>query len=132
MKNNLKKVFVGVLCLIGASTIVLIVTGLVLDVSTFDETSGGYEYPYSGWTGSPIDFTEAHTTSAGMYQPGYVANLYINCSTGMVTYDLLKIVHGSFREFSDRAKVVHKPQLACQERGFDTSSWDAVNAPLVL
>ncbi|MDZ4670960.1 MAG: hypothetical protein SH821_08825 [Phototrophicales bacterium] len=36
------------------------------------------------------------------------------------------IVCGDFREFSDRAKVVHQPQVTCRALGFDTSQWDSI------
>ena len=82
------------LALIGALALVYFATGVAADVATFDETSGGYEYPYAGWTGTPIDYSQAYTTSDGLLQPGRIIDLYINCRTGMISYSVLGIFEG--------------------------------------
>ncbi len=128
-QNPVLKFITRLLAAIGALTLVFIVTGLAVDISEFDETSGGYEYPYTGWTGTTIDYSEMFFTSEGMYKRGRVIELYVNCETGMISWSLFGIVRGDFREFSDRAKVVHQPQVTCRELGFDTSAWDTIDDP---
>ena len=123
------KIIIRTLTTVGSITVILLVIGLFLDFSKFDQTSGGYEYPYSGWTGAPINFADSYTTPEGMYRPGYVVDLYIDCSTGQLTFNVLKMTRVDFRALSDRAKVIHKPQLVCKERGFNTSSWDSIDDP---
>jgi hypothetical protein len=111
---------------VGLITVASLVIGAGIDVASFDRTSGGYEYPYEGWSGTPIDFDEWYTTADGMYQKGRVIDLYADCSTGMVSWSVLGMPTIEWREFSDRAKAVHEPQVACEERGFDTSVWDGI------
>jgi len=33
---------------------IYLIIGLVIDVTTFDQTKGGYEPPYEGWTGTQL------------------------------------------------------------------------------
>jgi hypothetical protein len=114
---------------LGVAAALYLITGLAVDVREFDETTGGYEYPFTGWTGTPIDYSGTYTTNDGLYKRGRVIELYFNCETGMVSYSLLGLIRGDWREFSDRAKVVHQPQVACRERGFDTSAWGFIDDP---
>jgi hypothetical protein len=39
---------------IGVLATGLLMTGLYLDISSFEQTSGGYEAPYSGVSGAPL------------------------------------------------------------------------------
>jgi hypothetical protein len=95
----------------------LLVGGLVADGLSFDRTSGGYEPPYTGYTGEPIDREAAHVTGEGFFKDGYVLDLYVDCTTGMVSFE----VYGrrwEWRELSGRALVVHRPAEACESEGF--------------
>jgi len=102
------------------------------EVSTIDQTSGGYEYPFEGWSGTPIDYNAWYATSDGLFSDGRAADLHINCTTGRLTISVLSTIDVPFRDFSDRAKVVHQPQMTCRERGFDTAAWDDIDDPLNL
>ena len=94
-----------------------------MDVMNFDRTSGGYEYPYEGWSGETIDFSAMYQTKEGLYKNGYVIDLFFNCNTGLVTWEIFGLLKGKFRKVSERAMVVHKPQDECKARGFNPSSW---------
>lgn len=97
-----------------------IVGGFVIDVLSFDGTSGGYEPPYTEYSGQPIDWdAETFTTLTGMVKPGYVVDFYLDCTSGMISLELFNLVTIEYREVSDRAIAVHQPQDACRERGFD-------------
>ena len=88
------------------------------DGLSFDRTSGGYEPPYTDdYTGEPIDWEAAHLTEEGFFKEGYVVDLYVDCTSGMVSFE----VYGSrwdWRELSGRALAVHKPAEACEIEGF--------------
>lgn len=128
-RNPILRGFTGLLAVVGLATIIYLVAGLAVDISEFDQTSGGYDYPFDGWTGTPVDYSEMFITPEGMYKRGRVIDLYFNCETGMISYSFLSLGRGDFREFSDRAKAVHQPQIACQEFGFDTSTWGTIDDP---
>lgn len=100
----------------------LLTIGTVADVRSFDRTSGGYNYPYTGVNGDPLDWGAMEQTEDGFHQDGHVFDIDYNCRTGMITWNVGPF-SGDFRTFSERAIVVHRPQDACQARGFDTSSW---------
>jgi hypothetical protein len=99
---------------------VLFIAGLILDVQAFDRTSGGYEPPYTDYTGTPIDWTLADGTATGMAQRGRVMNILIDCSSGMITFEVFK-VRIPYRELSPRALAIHQPREACLQRGFSPS-----------
>ena len=103
--------------------ILALVLGLVADIRSFDRTSGGYEYPFEGWSGETIDFTVMYQTNEGLYKSGYVIDLFFNCNTGLITWEIFGLLKGEFRKVSERAIVVHKPQDECKARGFNTSAW---------
>lgn len=127
-----QRVFEGlktVFSVIGLLFSLWFVASLVLDLLEVDQTSGGYEYPYQGWTGSPIDYTQWYTTQAGMFNRGRVIDQHLDCTSGQLLISILGVVHFDFRPFSDRAKVVHQPQVSCWQRGFDTSLWDSIEDP---
>lgn len=97
-----------------------VVTGLVLDIASFDRTSGGYEPPYTDYTGEPIDWdNETYVTNTGMVGTGYVLDIHVDCTNGMISFEVLSVATVNYRELSDRAIAVHGPREACQERGFE-------------
>lgn len=103
---------------IGFAAVVLLTIGLWLDISDFDNTNGGYKAPYEGVTGEPVDWFAMDKTPTGIAKRGYVVNVLVDATTGMITFELFgwKI---PFREFSERALVVHKPREAFIALGFD-------------
>lgn len=116
--RRLGRVCVYVFAAFGLAIAVLLVGGSVADFRNFDRTSGGYEPPYTDFTGEPIDWNSTYTTSAGMFGDGYVIDIHINCTTGMVSPEVFN-QRFDWREFSERAIVVHEPREACEQRGFD-------------
>lgn len=112
--TGLKRVFL----VLGALLTGLLLTGLFLDFASFDRTKGGYEAPYTGYTGEPTDWSIADLTATGMARRGYVVTLLVNCTTGMISVEVFK-QQFDFRVFSPRAIAVHKPREACRERGFE-------------
>ncbi len=96
----------------------LIMIGLIADFASFDRTKGGYEPPYTGYTGAPTDWSVADRTAQGMARRGFVTTMLVNCTTGMIGVEVFK-QEINFRVFSPRALAVHKPREACRERGFD-------------
>jgi len=114
---RLVRAAVPAFAVIGLLAVVGLVVGLVADYSSFDRTSGGYEAPYSGWTGTPIDWTTADVSKAGFRKQGYVMDVAVNCTTGMITFELFGARY-DYRAFSARAIAVHKPREACTAQGF--------------
>ncbi|MEM6528799.1 MAG: hypothetical protein AAF653_10935, partial [Chloroflexota bacterium] len=78
------------------------------------------------------DYDSWYTTDEGIFFDARAADLHINCTTGRLVISFLSTVNVNFRDFSDRAKVVHQPQMTCQRLGFDTSGWDNIDDPLGL
>jgi len=111
------------LSLIGVLTILALVLGLFMDVNSADNTQGGYEYPFEGWSGTPIDFSAMYQTKEGLFKKGYVVDQLFNCNAGLITWEVFGVIKGEFRLFSERAIVVHKPQDECKVRGFNPNSW---------
>ena len=112
-----RRLAVGVLAVLGFVLTALVLGGLVADGLSFDRTSGGYEPPYTDYTGEPIDWEATHVTEEGFFKDGYVLDLYVDCTTGMVSFE----VYGQrwdWRELSGRALVVHRPAEACEREGF--------------
>ena len=108
---------VGAFAVLGLALAAMLVGGVIADGLSFDRTSGGYEPPYTGYTGEPIDWEAAHVTEEGFFKDGYVLDLYVDCTTGMVSFE----VYGrrwDWRELSGRALVVHGPAEACRAEGF--------------
>jgi len=103
--------------IIGFAAVALLTVGLWLDVRGFDSTSGGYEAPYEGVTGDPVDWFAMDRTPTGIAKRGYVVNVLVDATTGMITFEAFgqKI---PFRRFSGRALVVHKPREAFIAMGF--------------
>lgn len=119
----------AVLAVIGAVTVLALTLATVVGVRDADRTSGGYEYPYQGWTGTPIDYASWYLTAEGLFWPGPVVDQALDCTTGQLTLQVFGLADIQFRPLSDRAKVVHQPQVACRDRGFDTRQWDAIDDP---
>lgn len=94
------------------------IAGIVADVRGFDPTRGGYEPPYTNYTGNPIDWSSVETTRTGMRKAGYVIDVTVDCTSGMMSFEVLGLTF-PFRTFSERALVVHRPREACTERGFN-------------
>ena len=102
----------------GAVLLILLVAGILQDAGNFDRTRGGYEPPYVGYTGEPTDWSVLDLTTSGMAWRGRVVNLLVDCTSGMMHFELYGLAV-PFREFSSRAIAVHKPREACAERGFE-------------
>lgn len=105
------------LAVLGLVLTTILSTGLILDLSGFDRTRGGYAPPYEGWTGEPIDWSATDVTGEGMARRGYVTTLLVDCTTGMVEVEVFRR-RIPFRTLSERAIVVHRPREACVARGF--------------
>lgn len=116
IRNTLTRAFSA----FGAVAAILLLAGFVQDVRSFDGTSGGHEPPYTDYTGEPIDWAGLDITGDGMAYRGHVVNVLIDCTSGMMSFELFKLTV-PFRAFSARALAVHKPREACQARGFQTA-----------
>lgn len=128
-RSRLARAAVGALALVGAVTLLALVVGTVVGVRDADRTDGGYTYPYDGWTGTPIDYGSWYLTDEGLFRPGPIVDQALDCTSGQLTLQVFGLVDIEFRPLSDRAKVVHQPQVACRDRGFDTSTWDDIDDP---
>jgi|TARA_B110000967_G_scaffold202236_1_gene240745 hypothetical protein len=113
----------SIFSVVGIFAILALALGLFADIRSADSTKGGYEYPFTGWSGKTIDFSAMYQTSDGLYKSGYVVDQFFNCNTGMISWEILGVIKGEFRKFSERAIVVHKPQNECKARGFNSDSW---------
>ncbi len=49
------KTVINIFAIVGVCLVLLIATGLYLDIKQMDRTEGGYEAPFVGVTGKPID-----------------------------------------------------------------------------
>jgi hypothetical protein len=96
---------------------IVIVTGIVLDFRDFDRTKGGYEPPYEGVVGEPINWDRMDLTSTGLVKRGYIINVHLHGTTGMLSFEIFKM-KWDFRVVSGRAIAVHKPREALIRRGF--------------
>ena len=128
-RSRLARAAVGTLALIGAVTVLALAVGTVVGVRDADRTEGGYTYPYDGWTGTPIDSGSWYLTDKGLFWPGPIVDQSLDCTSGQLTLKVFGLVDIEFRPLSDRAKVVHQPQVACRDSGFDTSAWDGIDDP---
>lgn len=100
-----------------ALALLALVAGALADIRSFDRTRGGYEPPYTGFTGEPIDWSGVETTATGMLRRGWVIDTLADCTSGMITGRIFGLSI-PFRPFSERAIIVHRPREACLERGF--------------
>ena len=108
---------VRLLALIGALLLFALVVGVGKDFASFDRTTGGYEPPYTEYAGEPIDWDDSDISGEGFSRRGRVVNTLLNCTTGMISFQIYGQVF-DFRPVSPRAIAVHKPREACQQRGF--------------
>jgi hypothetical protein len=106
-----------VIVFVALVTVLLVATGAALDYRSFDRTRGGYEPPYEGWTGTPIDWGTTERTEHGFRQRGYVVSAHLDCTSGMLTFEVGPFSI-DFRTVSARAIAVHQPQAACEAEGF--------------
>jgi hypothetical protein len=102
------------------TAVIIILTSIIYnDAQQFDTTQGGYSYPYSDYTGSPYNFNTFELNSVGFRKTdGLILEFQINCTTGMIT-GFLGPIAIDYRVISERAIMIHKPQVACKEKGFN-------------
>lgn len=113
-------IFLACIGLIGS----LYIIGAALnDIGGFDRTRGGYEPPYTGYTGTPIQRDEIALEGELVVMRGRVIDSEMSCTTGAWSFNLLGFSI-PYRTVSERALVVHQPQAFCRENGFDTAGWD--------
>ena len=105
------------LAAVGSIALVLLVAGVIADYRSFDRTSGGYDPPYTGWTGTPIDWSEADRTAEGFRLNGRVLSYRLHCTTGTITFELYGFSF-DYRTVSERAIAVHRPREACRAQSF--------------
>ena len=70
-----------------------------------------------------INFSPIYQINDGIFRSSYAADQVFNCKTGMIGWQILGSIKGEFRPFSERAIVIHKPQVECRVRGFNLDSW---------
>lgn len=102
--------------LLGLLLPALLLAGAVADLLAFDRTRGGYAPPYQDVVGPPIDWTALDRTNGGFLRRGYVVDLLLDCSSGMISFEAFGLAV-PFRELSPRALAVHRPREACIEQG---------------
>lgn len=107
------------LALFGALMLVVIALGVIADIRSFDETRGGYEPPYTGFTGEPIDWRRLYRGPEGFVKRGHVIDVLVNCETGMISLSVFGL-EWQWRQVSPRALAVHRPREACQQVGYVT------------
>jgi hypothetical protein len=114
---SVRRAVLYIFAVVGVIASVVAGVGLALDIGSFDRTRGGYEPPYTDFTGTPIDFSQLDQTATGMAYRGYVVNTLIDCRRGMIAFEVFKR-QIRWRAFSPRAIAVHQPREACEARGF--------------
>lgn len=108
-----------IIAIVSAALVLYVVVGLAVDIGNFDRTSGGYEPPYEGWTGTPTNWDAFDKTPEGFGLRGVVLDTYVNCTTGMISVRVLHLYRVNVRPLSERALKVHKPRKACYKHGFE-------------
>jgi hypothetical protein len=116
--RRLRNVLVYGLATLGVLFALLLSVGVLADYRNFDRTEGGYEPPYTDYTGEPIDWSQAYATPTGMFTNGRVLDTHVNCTTGMISFEVFG-QRFDWRELSPRALAVHDPRSACEELGFE-------------
>lgn len=109
---------IAILAVIGFITITCGIVGAVIDVLTFDQTKGGYEYPYEGWTGNPVDWDRLDITETGLVKRGYSLDVFVHGESGMISFGFLGMKF-DWQTFSERALKVHQPREALIRKGFE-------------
>ncbi len=112
------KTLIIIFALIGLITIIFGVAGVAIDALTFDQTKGAYTYPYEGWTGQAVDWDSMDITTTGLVKRGYVIDIFVNGTTGMISFGWMGM-KVDWQTFSDRALKVHQPREGLKRRGFD-------------
>ena len=92
--------------LTGLTLVLIIIAGIYLDIQGFDQTKGGYEPPFIGVIGKPVDWDRMDLTSSGLTKRGYVINVLVNGTTGMISFEIFK-QKIDWQVFSERALIVH-------------------------
>jgi len=108
---------IKIFALLGLCFLSLFIIGLYLDINNFDRTKGGYEAPYSGITGEPVDWASMDLTATGLVKRGHVVNVIVNGTSGMISFEIFKI-KVDWQVLSNRALIAHKPREALIKRGF--------------
>ena len=106
------------LATVGAVAMMLFVIGFWFDFQDFDRTRGGYEPPFEGVEGEPVNWFALDRTPTGVAKRGRVVNTLVDGKTGMISFEVSGI-KVPFRPFSERALAVHKPREAFEALGFD-------------
>ncbi len=104
--------------IIGFLSLVYIIVGLTMDITSFDQTKGGYEYPYEGWTGTPVNWEDMDKTKSGLVKRGYVLDVYVHGTTGMISFGAMGL-KVDWQPFSERALKVHQPREGLKKMGFN-------------
>lgn len=112
------KPLITLLAIVGALTIIYGIVGTIIDMNSFDQTKGGYVYPYEGWTGTPINWKSMDVNDRGLIKRGYVIDIFVNGTTGMISFSTLGITY-KWQTFSERALKVHQPREAFKKKGFN-------------
>jgi hypothetical protein len=121
--KKLPALIIRLFAAIGLSLIVYLGIALATDIGNLDRTRGGYEAPFVDFTGEPLRFEDVvHTAEGGLIR-GRVLDSLVSCETGAWRFELFGFGF-EYRGVSERALVVHRPQVLCRERGFDTTAWD--------
>jgi hypothetical protein len=110
-------IVIRIFALIGLFFLGTLIAGLYFDATSFDQTKGGYEAPYTGVTGEPVDWDSMDLTSTGLVKRGHIINVIVNGTTGMISFEIFKRKI-DWRVFSERALILHKPKEAFIRRGF--------------
>lgn len=111
---TLKSIF----AIIGILYVLYLLIGLVIDITTFDQTKGGYQPPYEGWSGKAVDWASMDKTTTGLVKRGYMIDVHINGTTGMISFGFLGKKF-DWQTPSGRALKVHQPREALIKRGFN-------------
>ena len=88
--------------LVGVALSLCLATALALDLGDLDRTRGGYEAPYTGFTGEPLRFEEVALTAEGGLLRGRVLDSLISCRTGVWRFEVLGFSF-DYRTVSERA-----------------------------
>ena len=111
--TTLKTIF----AIIGIVYTLYVLIGLTFDITSFDRTKGGYAEPYTGWSGTPVDWDGMDQTTTGLVKRGRIIDVHIHGTTGMITFQAFGIRY-DWQTPSDRALIVHQPRAALIRRGF--------------
>ncbi|MCH9704829.1 MAG: hypothetical protein K0U15_01715 [Proteobacteria bacterium] len=116
--RTLIRTTINIYAILGVLAVIAVVVGFARDFAAFDQTKGGYEPPYKEYTGTPINWDAGDRSSNGFVQRGRIINTLLNCTTGMISFQIYGNII-DFRQVSERAIAVHKPREACERSGFN-------------